>query len=183
MSRIALALAQASVLEVEVCGLQWRIRAITSRELAEANAGLMLIAAPALAHATPDLPEDATEEEQEKALKKAMKALMESARRPEAVTAPARFNEALVCAGVVAVSDDGEAWDTIRLVADERRAAPAVGRMFVGTLPPGALSELASHVLNLSTDEGEASKRLAGFLGGEPGAPGLPGEAVPPPAE
>ena len=79
---------------------------------------------------------------------------------------------ATVCAGTLAVSSDGEGWDTVTLVVEQAKEDVEAGVMCGHSLPPGTVEELFTEVMSLSTDKGAAAERLKSFLGEAGGATG-----------
>ena len=77
----------------------------------------------------------------------------------------ASLQEATVAAGTMAVGDGEGNWDELRLVIDKAREDADAGILWVGSLPAGAADILFSRIMELSTDQDEAAKRLAGFCG------------------
>ena len=74
----------------------------------------------------------------------------------------ATLQEATVCAGTIAVGD-GEKWDDLQLVIDQKKENPDKGILWVGGLPAGVTDILFQRVMSLSTDGEEAAERLASF--------------------
>ena len=79
--------------------------------------------------------------------------------------ADAALQQATVAAGVMAVGDQNGNWDDLKLTIHKEKEAPDNGVLWVGSLPPGASEVLFSRIMELSTDQEEAAKRLAGFCG------------------
>ena len=74
----------------------------------------------------------------------------------------ATLQEATVCAGTIAVGD-GEQWDDLKLVMDQKKEDPDKGLLWVGGLPAGVVDVLFARIMSLSTDGDEAAERLASF--------------------
>ena len=142
MSKILTALARAASEDVVAGGLHWRVRRITSADLMAAGHAVLFV-----------VPlRDASGEE--------------VSSDPEAQARGLRFMDAVVAAGVQQVSSDGVSWERCSVVLDRKAEEPLAGRLFIGSLPPGAVAPIATAILSLSTD-GEAAKgRLLSFLGG-----------------
>lgn len=140
MLSIVTALAQAALEDVQAGGLHWRIRRICTADLAEAGGTFLL------------------------ALRSRREA--EDAKPPEAREAiqGLRFYDAVVAAGVVAVSKDGVAWEDARVVLPPHASSPAASRLAVGDLPPGVVNVLAPRIVSLSTDGEAGAERLRSFL-------------------
>ena len=149
MSRPLLAsmLALSALATFEAAGIHWKVRKITSADMVEAGRPIFIAAKVDLSD------------------QQASSALLEAAlRTPEKVVDGMRFLEAVAVAGLVAASQDGEVWEALRLVLDPRQEEPGAGRLYVGSLPPGVVEQLAARVLHLTTDGGAASDRLGAFL-------------------
>ena len=141
------AIRNSSIDEVEAAGLLWRVRRICSADLAKVGFA-------ALAMATPEAAEEGAD------LDAAMKSL-----NPKQAADLASLQEATVAAGTMAVGDGEGNWDELRLVIDKAREDADAGILWVGSLPAGAADILFSRIMELSTDQDEAAKRLAGFCG------------------
>ena len=141
------AIRNASIDEVEAAGLLFRVRRICSADLAKVGFA-------ALAMATPEAAEEGAD------LDAAMKRL-----NPKQAADLASLQEATVAAGTMAVGDGEGNWDELRLVIDKTREDADQGILWVGSLPPGVADVLFSRIMELSTDQDEAAKRLAGFRG------------------
>lgn len=139
---ILAALQQASMQDIEVDGLWFRVRKITSADMLEAGVGELLAAAAPKAEGE-DPP---------------------AADRPQQVRA-ARTAEACVCAGVQQISHDGTTWQRCQVVMSREAEETGAGRIYVGSLPPGAVDVLGIAIFRLSNDKGAAQKRIASFLG------------------
>ena len=141
------AIKNASIDEVEASGLQWRVRRICSADLAKVGFAALAMATPETAESDADI--DA-----------AMKRL-----NPKQAADLASLQEATVAAGTMAVGDGEGQWDDLSLVIDKSREDADKGVLWVGSLPAGVADVLFSRIMELSTDQDEAAKRLAGFCG------------------
>lgn len=137
------AIKNASIDEVEAAGLFWRVRRICSADLAKAGVAFLAVA-------TPDTQEEQSPEEVMKRVS------------PKQAGEMATLQEATVCAGTIAVGD-GEQWDDLKLVIDQKKEDPDGGILWVGGLPAGVVDVLFSRIMSLSTDGEEAAERLASF--------------------
>ena len=137
----------ASIDEVEAVGLVFRVRRICSADLAKVGFA-------ALAMATPEAADDGFDADA------ALKRL-----NPKQAADLAALQQATVAAGVMAVGDQDGNWDDLKLTIHKEKEAPDNGVLWVGSLPPGASEVLFSRIMELSTDQEEAAKRLAGFCG------------------
>lgn len=143
---IASILQQSAQADIEAGGLWWRVRKITSADMVEAGRPMFVAA-----HV--DL----------RASDAAAQMVAESLKEPGKVVEGMRFLEAVAVAGLVAASQDGQAWEALRLVLDVRQEEPGASRLHVGSLPPGVVEAIAAKVLYLTTDGGAASERLGSF--------------------
>ncbi len=137
------AIKNASIDEVEAAGLFWRVRRICSADMAKAGVAFLQVA-------TPQTDDDQTPEEVMKRV------------TPKQAGEMATLQEATVCAGTIAVGD-GEKWDDLKLVIDQKREDPDKGVLWVGGLPAGVVDVLFTRIMSLSTDGEEAAERLASF--------------------
>ena len=137
------AIKNASIDEVEAAGLFWRVRRICSADMAKAGVAFLQVA-------TPQTEDDQTPEEVMKRVS------------PKQAGEMASLQEATVCAGTIAVGD-GEKWDDLKLVIDQKREDPDKGILWVGGLPAGVVDVLFTRIMSLSTDGEEAAERLASF--------------------
>ena len=141
MTNVIAAIAASSYSEVEAMGLRWRISRIRSADLAKVGVAAFAVAG-----------NGATDSE---TLAKTM--------TPEQAEKLASYQEAVVCAGVKAVSRSGEEWEPVALMISETRASPEEGRLWIGSITSQAVTALFSAIMELSTDEGGAAERLASF--------------------
>ena len=139
------AIQEASTDEIEAAGLFWRVRRICSADLARVGFA-------ALAMATPEQAGDG--QDIEAALNRI---------NPKQAADLASLQEATVCAGVVAVGDPNGNWDDLSLSIEKAKEDPDKGVLWVGSLPAGVTDVLFSRIMELSTDQEEAAKRLASF--------------------
>ena len=137
------AIKNASIDEVEAAGLFWRVRRICSADMAKAGGAFLQVA-------TPQTDDDQTPEEVMKRV------------TPKQAGEMATLQEATVCAGTIAVGD-GEKWDDLKLVIDQKREDPDKGVLWVGGLPAGVVDVLFTRIMSLSTDGEEAAARLSSF--------------------
>ena len=137
------AIKNASIDEVEAAGLFWRVRRICSADMAKAGVAFLQVA-------TPQTDDEQTPEEVMNRIS------------PKQAGEMATLQEATVCAGTIAVGD-GEKWDDLKLVIDQKKEDPDKGVLWVGGLPAGVVDVLFSRIMSLSTDGEEAAERLASF--------------------
>ena len=139
------AIKNASIDEVEAAGLHWRVRRICSADLAKAGVAFLAVASP----------DDNKEQSAEEVMNRIS---------PKQAGEMATLQEATVCAGTIAVGD-GEQWDDLKLVIDQKKEDPDNGVLWVGGLPAGVVDVLFARIMSLSTDGEEAAERLASFRG------------------
>ncbi len=137
------AIKNASIDEVEAAGLHWRVRRICSADLAKAGVAFLAVASP----------DDNKEQSAEEVMNRIS---------PKQAGEMATLQEATVCAGTIAVGD-GEQWDDLKLVMDQKKEDPDKGLLWVGGLPAGVVDVLFARIMSLSTDGEEAAERLASF--------------------
>ena len=141
------AIRNASIDEIEVAGLLWRVRRICSADLAKVGFA-------AMAMATPEADDDDMD----------VDAMMKRI-NPKQAADMASLQEATVAAGTMAVGDGQGNWDDLKLVIDKTREDADAGVLWVGSLPAGVSDQLFTRIMSLSTDGEEAAKRLASFRG------------------
>lgn len=146
MGTILRAISESTTDEVEAAGLVWRVRRISSADLARVGFAALAMAAPAEGEAGTMADEDI------------MKRIT-----PKQASDMASLQEATVAAGCSAVGDGEGAWDDLKLVIDQSRHDPDKGVLWVGSLPPGVVDKLFARIMQLSTDGEEAAQRLASF--------------------
>ena len=137
------AIKTASIDEVEAAGLFFRVRRICSADLAKAGVAFLAVASP----------DDNKEQSAEEVMNRIS---------PKQAGEMATLQEATVCAGTIAVGD-GEQWDDLKLVMDQKKEDPDKGLLWVGGLPAGVVDVLFARIMSLSTDGDEAAERLASF--------------------
>ena len=154
MPGILHAIRDASIQELELKGFHWRIRKICSADLARVGFAWLSMASPddASNAETPDL---------SAALKRADKGKLVEL---------AALKDAVIAASLVAIGHDGE-WDECRITLKQSEEDPEKGVIWVGSLPADVDNELFTGIMELSTDQDEAAKRLAGFCGKTGDAP------------
>ena len=137
------AIKNASIDEVEAAGLFFRVRRICSADLAKAGVAFLAVASP----------DDNKEQSAEEVMNRIS---------PKQAGEMATLQEATVCAGTIAVGD-GEQWDDLKRVMDQKKEDPDKGLLWVGGLPAGVVDVLFARIMSLSTDGDEAAERLASF--------------------
>lgn len=155
MAGVLHALATAAVREVSAGGVDWRIRRVSSADLARAQAGALAI-----------LPVDpATSKGKGKKKKKEEESPQDFLRRvgPNALVEMAKMTDAMACAAVTHVRGPGEEWEAITLVINRDHADIDKGKLWVGDLTVDIRTALFQAAMAHSTEDGEAVARLESF--------------------
>ena len=160
MSIVKLIQSQASK-EVERGGMHWRIKRVRSKDCLRAGLATMVHLAP----------EDITELDQDDS-EEVAKAAKSWSERMTAMTdvQQAKLSDsldALVCAGVTAVSSDGMSWEEIKFTLNDREVDVENSVLSIDSLPWTLRQELATEV-QLHSREGmeDAQKAVATFRKG-----------------
>ena len=127
---------------IESGGFHWKIKRVKSKDLMRAGIA-------SLVHLAPDLSKlegnESTEEDIARAMQegwvKKLSALsdVQQARIYDSL-------DAIVCCGVVEASEDGEAWEKIRITMKEKEHNPERSVVLVDSLPHAIRQELASAI-------------------------------------
>ena len=138
---------------IEAGGLHWKIKRVRSRDVLRAGLATMIQFAPE------DLADvmsgDADEDQIQKQLagnwaqKMASMTDVQQAKMSDSL-------DALVCAGVIEASEDGETWEPIRFTMNEREADPEASVLMVDTLPWAVRQSLSMAVQSHSREGLEA---------------------------
>ena len=171
MGGVAAALIDSSITEVEVGPMVWRIRRVCSADLAKAGiAQLLAIGPEGLKAAT--RPQKAAPAKRTTAAEKArlMEAVEASfaglAANPGASIEAARSMESVIVAGVCAVADKASSpldFEDIRFVLDSAAQDKDAGIVAVTCLPRQMRAQLATAIIQHSTDQGGVESALARF--------------------
>lgn len=139
-SRVSERIASRRFAEVSADGLGFRLRRVVSRDLVDRGFALVLAVAP----------KDGGPISQTEAIK--------------ALRSSSEYLAALVVASVVAIraDDDGD-WEEWEVVADADAEDLANGRIWIGSLPPGAIGPVADAALAHSGG-GQGAAALPAFL-------------------
>ncbi len=165
MLSIAESQIQASIREVEVAGVHYRIRAISSTDILQVGGGFLLALHAQSAVSTAVAGESSLTPEAERARR------FDALRRdPGLLVSGHKFQEAVVCASVFEASLDGEAWQPHRFVLDPRQEHGPSGRAHVSVLRTH-VSVLAKAVMALTNGEGHGGEGQASFPAGSPRGP------------
>lgn len=158
---IAKALSDNSLKQVESGGLHWKVKRIKSKDLMRAGiASLVHLAPEALLRG-----EIMDGEDTEETLQKMQSAWTEKLGSLTDVQQARLYDslDAVVCAGVVEVSGDGEKWEAIRFTMKDREHNPDKGVLLIETLPNETRQELAGVIQNHSRAIGGGADALAAF--------------------
>ena len=71
--------------------------------------------------------------------------------------------DAVVCAGIVEVSSDGENWEKIRFTLKDKEHNPKKGVLMIETLPNAVRQELSGHIQTHSRSTGGGADAVATF--------------------
>lgn len=145
MSKLLHAIKDASIQEIEIDGLFWRIRRVASSDLAKVGFAW-------LSFATPENGEDPDVD---------MNALLKRANESKLIEL-AKLKDAIICAGLVAIGHDGN-WDDCQVTLRQSEENIENGVIWIGSLPANADNELFTAIMNLSTEGGKAGEILANF--------------------
>lgn len=158
MTTVAEALAQASTLEVEApegSGWLWRVRRVSSADLARVQVAALRMVAPA-----PRPDGDSTPEAE---LSEVVRQITRMSDRD--IEAVSELTGGVIAAGVIAVMAPGRDWEPLDLVVDERKRDVAAGVLSVRDLPAGVDTILYRAIDSLHRDSKGAAERLASFRG------------------
>lgn len=138
---------------IEAGGLHWKIKRVRSRDVLRAGLATMIQFAPEdLADVMKD-GADASEMERQLtsnwAHKMAAMTDVQQAKMSDSL-------DALVCAGVIEASEDGDTWEAIRFTMNEREADPEASVLMVDTLPWSVRQSLSMAVQSHSREGLEA---------------------------
>ena len=156
---IAKSLSQNALLETESGGLHWRVKRIKSKDLMRAGIA-------SLVHLAPEaLLNGSLEGADAEGLKNVADSYVDKLKSLTDVQQARLYDslDAVVCAGVVEVSSDGEAWEKIRFTMKDREHNPDKGVLLVETLPNAVRQELAGVIQMHSREIGGGGDSLAAF--------------------
>jgi hypothetical protein len=148
MSKLVNVVQAASSQVVEIDGVKWQIKPLTSADMVRNGHAFLAMFSGA--------PEEQTAEER----------AAELAANEEVGLRAVTLRDAIVCAGVVA-GDAGDGLEPIRFVVHEDDADPAaeVPRLWVGSLPGSTLVALQNAIVALCSDNGRLARALESFRG------------------
>ncbi len=159
---------KAATKEVELGGMHWRIKRVRSRDCLRAGLATMVHLAPEdLANIDPESESDVAEVTKTWSSKIAAMTDVQAAKLSDSL-------DALVCAGVVAVSSDNVNWEDIRFTLNDREVDIDKAILSVDSLPWTLRQQLATEVQGHSREGMEDAERaIATFRKGtESGAAG-----------
>lgn len=140
--------------ELEAGGLHWRIKRVRSRDVLRAGlASIVQFAPDDIADIMTDSGDDPD------AIQEAVASSWASKMAAMSDVQQAKMSDsldALVCAGVVEASSDGDAWEPIRFTQNEREANPDAAILMIDSLPWPLRQELAAAVQAHSREGMEA---------------------------
>lgn len=153
MGTILAAIENSAITEVEAGGMLWRMRKISSADLA--RVGHAALAMGQMLGTTSSKDDANTDED----------IASKVATQPvEQLQSMAALKDAVVAAGMMAVGDPatGE-WEDVEAVLDRDQSDPEAGKLWVGSLPSEVSDTLFTCCMDLSTDGGAALERLRSF--------------------
>ena len=146
--------------EIERGGMHWRIKRVRSKDCLRAGLATMI-------HLAPDDIEGIEGAENDEALKSSTWAQKMSAMTDVQAAKLSDSLDALVCAGVIAVSADGVNWEDIKFTLNERDVDINKSVLSVDSLPWTLRQELATEVQTHSREGMEdAEQAVATFRKG-----------------
>lgn len=153
MSATLHAIKNAATSTIFVDPLHFQIRKVRTADVAQIGVAALAMMNPAAA--AKKTKRKAPEEDLESML---------SRLSPKQVGELTEMQAAICCAGVMAISTNGEEWTKVDLVMTSKEEDVDAGRLCVHSLPPGVVENCFSEILELSTDKGGSAARLASFL-------------------
>jgi len=156
------ALKTAAVREITIGGGEWRIRRVSSADLARASiSSLTILPVDVLATAAKEMVNGEGDVDLEAIARKAIKGF-----DPDQAAKASDLADGMVCAGVTHVRAVGaEEWEPVRFTLD-RAKGDAPECMWVGDLTQDIRAGLARAVREHTTEDGEAVERLTSFRTG-----------------
>ena len=165
MSNLLNAVKEASTDVLEIGGFKWRVRRVSSADLARVGFAWLAMASPEDAKAGAEGQLDIT-------------AALQRADEKKLVHMAA-LKDAVVAAGLMAIGH-GDTWDECQVTLKKSEEDADKGIIWIGSLPADVDNEIFAAIMSLSTDGGMAAERLASFRGqSQPAsAARLPGQEV-----
>ena len=156
---IALQLSEQSLKEVESGGLHWRLKRIKTKDLMRAGIATLIHLAPDnLLKSNGDMGEDEGRSSIQTHWAEKLQSMtdVQQARLYDSL-------DAVVCAGIVEVSSDGENWEKIRFTLKDKEHNPKKGVLMIETLPNAVRQELSGHIQTHSRSTGGGADAVATF--------------------
>lgn len=150
MSSILGAIRDASIDELELKGFHWRIRRVSSADLARVGFAWLNMA-------TPENGSNGAEVDVD------LSAMLKRADQSKLVEL-AKLKDAIIAAGLVAIGHDDE-WDECTVTLKQSEEDTDANVIWIGSLPADVDTELFTAIMELSTEGGKAGERLASFRG------------------
>jgi len=168
MGQIISQLKAIATAEIEAGGFTWKIQKVGTSDLARVGHASLMVAQAFKGAEAKETPKK-TKKTRQKKTSAEETPLDETAELLKSVSAEtlqnmADLKNAVIMAGVVAVSD-GKNWEDIKIVELPKDEDGELGRIWIGSLPPGVDDVLFNEVMSISTDQGAAISRLAAFRG------------------
>lgn len=144
--------------EIEVCGIGWRVRKVTSADLMRVQVATLALlpvdTAAAIARAAGEAPESPPPMDEREMVKALVNAQEANVNRLNAL------RRGLVAAGTTHGREPGGEWEPVTISLDDD---PPSGQIAIRDLPPGTEEAIAAAVMRLSSDGGQAIARLESF--------------------
>tara|TARA_Y100001973_G_scaffold64658_3_gene94510 strand:+ start:5330 stop:5869 length:540 start_codon:yes stop_codon:yes gene_type:complete len=157
MGTLLTAIENSSIVEVESGPMIWRLKKISSADLARVGHAAIAMSQVMKGPTADDKKTDA---------EAATDALTDALNKTSSdqLETMARLKDAIIAAALIAVGDpvSGE-WETVECVIDRDDGKPEDGKLWVGSIPSDIADKLFSETMSLATDGGAAVKRLQAF--------------------
>jgi|21_taG_2_1085346.scaffolds.fasta_scaffold00229_18 hypothetical protein len=157
MGGILNAIEQSATSVVEAGEMNWRVRKISSGDLARVGHAALAVAQGL------EQPKESAEDTEGASAEFIKQVASAPVKQLETM---AKLKDAVVAAGLLAVGDPetGE-WEEVRAVLDVDAGDAKSGRLWVGAIPSDIGDTLFAEIMSLSTDGGKALERLRSFRG------------------
>jgi hypothetical protein len=153
MGNILAAIESCATSVVEAGDMNWRVRKVSSADLARVGHAALAVAQ---GLEVPDTDGKSSEDVLEQVAATPVKHL----------ETMARLKDAVLAAGLLAVGDpDTGEWEDVKVVLDVDASDAENGKLWVGAIPSGISDDLFQEIMSLSTDGGAAIERLRAFRG------------------
>ena len=155
MAGLLAAIEASAVNTIEVGGMTWKCRKITSAHLARVGHAALAVAQ---GMDVPTNGEEAGEQSSEDVMDKIAKS------SPAQMETMAKLKDAVVAAGLIAVGDpDSGEFETVKVCMEASAANAKQGIIWVGSIPQEVSDAIFTEVMSLSTDGGRSIQRLKSF--------------------